>query len=200
MQVENMLLNKHYSSREGGRIHLLVLHTTEGTGTLATLKGIFENEEASAHYGVDAKGNIARYVNDQFKAWTECNFNPVGLSLEQISFAAFTRTHWFMERHAQLEAAATWLVYGHIHYGVPLRKGEVAGGGIVRDGIVQHRDLGLIGCGHSDCGDGYPQDYVTLLARYYVAHKLHPTAPYTLRLQKEINAIRQNFHNVPLIK
>lgn len=199
MNVENMYLKQHYSSREGGRIHLLVLHTTEGDGTLAGLKSVFENEEASSHYGVDPHGKIARYVADQYKAWTECNFNPVGLSLEQIGFAAFTRTHWMRERHDQLEGTASWLVYGHIHYGIPLRKGEVANGGIVREGIVQHRDLGLIGCGHSDCGDGYPQDYVTLLARYYIAHKLHHASPHTLRLKKEVNAIRGRF-DIPPIK
>lgn len=193
MHSKKMLLNNHYSSREGGRIHLLVLHTTEGEGTLETLRGIFESEEASSHYGVDAHGNIAQFVRDSDKAWTECNYNPVGLSIEQIGYAAFTRTHWFRERHDQLEAVATWLVYGHIHYGVPLRKGEVSGGGIVRDGIVQHKDLGLIGCGHTDCGDGYPQDYVTLLARYYVAHKLHPSAPFTLRLKKEVNSVRKHY-------
>jgi len=199
MQAKNMLLRQHYSSREGGRVHLLVLHTTEGDGTLEGLKNIFENEEASSHYGVDARGNIARYVNDQFKAWTECNFNPVGLSLEQIGYAAFTRSYWFHARHGQLEGTATWLVYGHIHHGVPLHRGEVANGGVIRDGIVQHRDLGLIGCGHSDCGDGYPQDYVTLLARYYIAHRLHTKSPFTLRLKKEVNAIRKHY-DVPLIK
>ena len=194
MDAKSMLLNRHFSSREGGRIHLLVLHTTEGDGTLEGLRSVFENEEASSHYGIDAKGNIAQYVRDSDKAWTECNFNPVGLSLEQIAFAAFTTNHWFAERHDQLKGTATWLTYGHVQYGVPLRKGEVQGGGIVQDGVVQHRDLGLIGCGHSDCGDGYPIDYVLLLSRYYIAKKLHPTAPYTLRLKKEVNNIRRHFH------
>lgn len=199
MNAHQMLLEKHFSSREGGRIHLLVLHTTEGEGTLEDLRSLFESEEASSHYASDPHGRIAQYVKDEFKAWTECNFNPVGLSLEQIAFASFTRTHWFHERHDQLEAAAKFLVYGHIHYGVPIRKGEVSGGGIVRDGVVQHKDLGLIGCGHTDCGDGYPQEYVMLLARFYIAHKLHHAAPFTKRLKREVNAIRTHF-NVPFIK
>lgn len=198
MKAQPMLLDKHYSSREGGRIHLAVLHTVEGEPTLRELREIFENEEDSSHYASDKHGSIAQYVKDQYKAWTECNFNPVGLSLEQTGFAAFSRETWF-SRHDQLEAAATFLVYAHIHYGVPIRKGEVSGGGIVRDGVVQHKDLGLIGCGHTDCGDGYPQDYVMLLARYYIAHKLHHAAPFTKRLKREVNAIRQHF-NVPLIK
>jgi N-acetylmuramoyl-L-alanine amidase-like protein len=198
MDAQPMLLDKHYSSREGGRIHLLSLHTVEGEPTLRGLREIFENEEDSSHYASDKHGNIAQYVEDKFKAWTQCNYNPVCLSLEQCGFAAFTKADWFI-RHRQLEAAAIFITYGHVHYGVPIRKGEVANGGIVRDGVVQHKDLGLIGCGHTDCGDGYPQDYVMLLARYYIAHKLHHAAPVTKRLKKEVNAIRQHFH-IPLIK
>jgi len=198
MKAESMLLDRHFSSREGGRVHLLVLHTTEGAGSLEELRSIFEGEEASSHYGIDAAGRIAQFVRDQDKAWTQCNFNPVCLSAEQVAFAEFSRAHWFRERHAQLEGSAIWLAYGHIQYGVPLRPGKVEGGGIVHDGVVQHSDLGLIGCGHSDCGDGYPEGYVILLARYYIAHHLHPKAPYTLRLVREINNIRQH-HGVPLL-
>jgi hypothetical protein len=188
-----MLLDRHYSSREGGRVHLLVLHTTEGSGSLDELRSIFEGEEASAHYGADAQGKIGQFVPDKYKAWTQCNFNPVALSLEQIGFAAFTRAYWFTHRHDQLAAAAAFLTYGHVHHGVPLHHGEVAGGGVVRDGVVQHRELGLIGCGHSDCGDGYPVDYVTLLARLDIAHQLHPGSAFTQRLEREVNAIRQHY-------
>lgn len=193
MHVDKMLLRKHYSSREGGRIHLLVLHTTEDHDSLRDLFNLFENEEDSSHYASDAAGNIAQYVEDRYKAWTECNFNPVSLSLEQIAFSAFSREYWFTQRHPQLEAAAKFVAYGHIHYGVPIRKGKVSGGGIVDDGVVQHKDLGLIGCGHSDCGPDYPEHYVLLLARYYIAHKLHPRAPITLRLWKEITNIRNRY-------
>lgn len=193
MNAEQMLLDRHYSSREGGRVHLLVLHTTEGSGTLETLHSIFEGEEASSHYGIDARGRIAQFVRDRDKAWTQCNFNPVCLSAELIAFAEFSRTEWFVERHDQLEGAARFLAYGHTHHGVPLRQGEVAGGGVVRDGVVQHKDLGLIGCGHSDCGPGFPQAYVILLARYYIAHALHAAAPHTVRLKKEVNNVRRHY-------
>lgn len=188
------IVKQHQSSREGARIHLLVLHTTEGSGSLETLGSIFDNEEASSHYGIDEQGNIARYVPDAAKAWTQCNYNPVSLSAEQIGFAEFSRSDWF-KRHDQLRGAAEFLTYGHIHYGVPLRQGEVANGGIVKDGVMQHGQLGLIGCGHTDCGEGYPQKYVMLLARYFVAHKLHKTAPHTKRLRREVNNIRQH-HNI----
>lgn len=193
MHVKQLPIRQHYSSREGGRIHLLSLHTTEGEGTLEDLRNLFENEEASAHYGADGQGEIGQFVQDKYKAWSQCNYNPVCLSLEQIGFAAWSREYWMVKRQDQLKAAGVWLTYGHIQYGVPLRHGEVSGGGIVKDGVVEHRDLGLIGCGHSDCGDGYPFHYVLLLARFYIARKLHPGSDFTLRLKSEINNIRKHY-------
>lgn len=204
MKIDYTHITPHQSSREGARIHGLVLHTTEGSdhpdglSDLKTLGSIFDGEEASAHIGVNVSGKFGRYVEDSAKAWAVCDFNRVTLNLEQIGFAAFTKETWFKHRHDQLHGAAEFLAYGHIHYGVPLHKGACSNGAITRAGIFQHKDLGISGSGHSDCGDGYPQGYVTLLARYFIAHKLHPTAPYTKRLAKEINAIRHVYGIDPL--
>jgi N-acetylmuramoyl-L-alanine amidase len=199
VKVDHTHITKHQSSREGARIHGLVLHTTEGSDhpdgdppeDLVQLGSIFDGEEASAHLGVNVEGKFGRYVDDSAKAWAVCNFNSVTLSLEQIGFAAFDRGTWFKKRHAQLHGAAEFLAYGHSHYGVPLRQGKAANGAIEREGVFQHRDLGISGSGHSDCGDGYPIAYVILLARYFIAHKLHESAPHTLQLAKEVENIRQ---------
>jgi hypothetical protein len=191
------------SSREGARIHGLVLHTTEGGDSPsgdADLKGLgslFHSEEASAHLGVNVVGRFGRYVADDNKAWAVCNFNSVTLSLEQIGFAAFSKEQWF-KRPEQLKGAAEFLAYGHINYGIPLEPGEVSGSAITKAGIFQHKDLGISGSGHSDCGEGYPQGYVTLLAKFYIAHKLHPRSVHCKDLEKQINGIRRQ-HNIPLI-
>lgn len=183
------------SSREGARIHGAVLHTTEGSdhpegdADLKGLGALFHNEDASANFGVNVKGRFGEYVPPAAKAWAQCNFNQVMISLEQIAFAAFSKETWF-KRHDQLHGAAEFLVFAHIHYGVPLQKGKVEGSAIVRPGIFQHKDLGISGSGHVDCGPDYPQGYVTLLAKFFIAHKLHATAPHTERLRKEINNIR----------
>lgn len=168
MKVDYRHNVSHQSSREGARIHIAVLHTVEGDLTLESLGNLFDNEEASSHYAVDKNGRIAQYVPDSGKAWTQCNFNPMALSLEQCGFASYSEKDWF-KRHDQLEGAAKFLLYAHNKHGVPLRKAKIEGGHIVRDGICQHKDLGAMGCGHSDCGPGYPQGYVTLLARYWEA-------------------------------
>lgn len=191
------------SSRQGARIHGMTLHTTEGSDHPdgdADLKGLgvlFHEEDASANYGVNVRGRFAMYVSDSEMAWGQCNFNPVMLSLEQVAFAAFSHDQWF-KRHDQLHGAAEFLVYGHIHYGVPLEPGEVSGSAIIKPGIFQHKDLGISGSGHVDCGPGYPQGYVTLLAQYFIAHKLHPNSVHLKHLVKQLNGIRRQ-HGIPLI-
>lgn len=196
----------HQSSREGARIHGLVLHTTEGgddphgspPADLVTLGRVFDGEEASAHLGVNLRGEFGRYVEDGRKAWAVCNFNAVTLSLEQIAFAHFSREEWMRHRQAQLHGAAEFLAYGHIHYGVPLQPGEVSGSAIVRPGIFQHSDLGISGSGHSDCGPGYPQGYVTELAQYFIADRLDPRSLHTQRLLRKLNALRAHYGIGPL--
>ncbi len=200
MKIDYTHLTPHQSSREGARIHGLVLHTTEGgdapggnpPSDLVTLGNIFDGEEASAHLGVNVGGEFGRYVEDDRKAWAVCNYNAMTLSLEQIGFARFTEAEWF-NRHEQLKGAAKFLQYGHELYGVPLRAGKCSGGEITRDGVFQHKDFGIMGCGHTDCGDGYPQGYVILLAQYYV--EIHaagekPTHS-TRRKARKINRIRR---------
>jgi hypothetical protein len=203
MKIDYTHITPHQSGREGARIHGLVLHTTEGgdaphdLADLKTLGAVFDGEEASAHLGVNVAGKFGRYVEDAAKAWAVCNYNQVTLSLEQIGFAEFSRSKWF-SRHEQLHGAAEFLTYGHVHYGVPIRRGACANGAITREGVFQHKDLGIVGSGHTDCGAGYPQAYVELLARFFIAEQLHPQAPHTLRLAKEVNDIRRH-HGVGLI-
>jgi hypothetical protein len=198
MKIDYTHIVSHQSSREGGRIKIAVLHTTEGSdhpagdADLIGLGSLFDTEEASANYGVNVAGRIGLYVEDARKAWAVCYLNPVAINLEQIGFAAFTRSEWFA-RDLQLHAAAGWLQYCHEAHGVPLRHGYVAGGVVLRTGVVQHKDLGAQGCGHTDCGPGYPEGYVRTLARYFVAHRQSPTSRTTQRLRRKVNRIRKHF-------
>lgn len=206
MKVDYTHMTSHASSREGARIHGLVLHTTEGgdnphgspPADLVTLGSIFDGEEASAHLGVNVNGDFGRYVADSAKAWAVCAYNSQTLSLEQIGFAHFERAEWFKDRHAQLHGAAEFLAYGHVHYGVPLVKGECSGGAITRPGVFQHKDFGVAGCGHVDCGPGYPEGYVIELAQFFVAHRLHPRSAHAETLRRKINALRKHYGITPI--
>lgn len=200
MKIAYEHLTDHASSREGARIHGLVLHTTEGGDSpggsppadLVTLGNVFDGEEASAHVGVNVDGEFGRYVEDGAKAWAVCNFNAMTLSLEQIGFASFSRSDWF-KRHDQLKGAAEFLQYGHEKYGVPIRRGRCSEGAITRDGVFQHKDLGTMGCGHSDCGPGYPQRYVEDLARYFVAFHKNPKSRTTRKWARKANRTRRRY-------
>jgi hypothetical protein len=207
VKIDYTHITAHQSSREGARVHGLVLHTTEGgdapggspPADLVTLGSVFDGEEASAHLGVNVRGQFARYVPDEAKAWAVCNYNAMTLSLEQIAFARFTEEEWF-DRHEQLKGAAIFLQYGHERYGVPLEKGKVSGGAIVKDGVFQHKDLGIMGCGHVDCGPGYPEGYVILLAQYYAELHAAGTLPTrsTRHKARKINRVRRH-HGVQTI-
>lgn len=208
MKVDYTHITSHQSSREGARIHGLVLHTTQGhdallgrpPADLVELAQVFDGEEASAHLGVDEKGAFGRYVPDEAAAWAVCAYNTMTLSLEQIGYAEFSEAEWFA-RHEQLKGAAIFLQYGHERYGVPLEKGKVSGGAIVAEGVFQHKDLGIMGSGHVDCGPGYPEGYVILLAQYYA--ELHAAGDRPTRQSRhkarKINRVRHRHGVTQLI-
>lgn len=196
------------SSREGGRPHLMVLHTTEGHNApgltdLVGLEAEFNDpsSEASSHVATDGDGNIARYVPDKMKAWTVCSFNPYTLNIEQVGFASSTRKEWF-EKPLQLKAAAVILAEWSIAWGVPLQNAKIGSGlEIKRDGVCQHKDLGSTGCGHTDCGPGYPQGYVIRLAQLIVEehHNNQPNSQKAKRLRTRLNMTRRRY-KLPLLK
>lgn len=187
----------HFSSREGGRPKLIVLHTTEGgdnpTGNadLKSLGALFNSEEASSHVGNNVDGRDARFVDDAAKAWTQCYLNPVCLSIEQISFSSFSAEEWFKRPH-QLANTAKWIAYWSSKYDIPIRKGLTSGTRVLRTGVVQHKNLGELGCGHSDCGSGYPIRYVRLLARYFQARD-HGTVNEVSKLRRKVNRVRRHY-------
>jgi hypothetical protein len=59
-----------------------------------------------------------------------------------------------------LDNAAAWVAEEAAAFGLPivgLTPSQAQGSG---RGVCQHNDLGSWGCGHYDCGDGFPIDYV----------------------------------------
>jgi N-acetylmuramoyl-L-alanine amidase len=190
------------SSREGGRPHIMVLHTTEGhnqpgLADLESLEAEFNDpaSQASSHMATDGDGNIARYVPDKNKAWSVCSFNPYSLNVEQVGFASSTRKEWF-EKPLQLKAAAVILAEWSTAWSIPLQPAKIGSGlEIKRDGVCQHKDLGAIGCGHTDCGPGYPQGYVTRLAQLIVEehHNKRPESRKAKRLRFRLNVTRKRY-------
>jgi N-acetylmuramoyl-L-alanine amidase len=148
------------SSRNGVKPRLIVLHTTEGHNRpgLSDLRGLvsfFDNpsSQVSSHVANDAEGNDARIVPDERKAFTQAAFNSVSLSIEQIGFASQSQ---FPD--AQLRNTARWIAHWSRKFGIPITHST-------SHGVCQHKDLGLQGGGHQDCGPNYPLAKVLSIAR-----------------------------------
>lgn len=158
---------RNQSSRNGTKPLLIVLHSTEGANApgirdLVGLGNWFDNPaaQASSHAANDAEGNDARFVPDARKAWTCAGYNSLSLNLEQIGFAA--QKSW---PDAQLRNTADWIAYWSRLHHIPVQRGRVANGQVVKPGVVLHSDLGAIGGGHHDPGEDFPLVQVLAMAR-----------------------------------
>jgi len=168
LNPERTVISPNWSSRGGNRPRLIVLHITvshnrPGLGDIDAILGWFgqERSQCSSHIINDRDGNDARCVWDANKAWTQAAFNPIALAIEQIEFSAGrTRTEWLKESRKQLDNTAAWVAKWSVAYGIPLKESTT-------NGVCEHRTLGAAGGGHSDCGPGYPMDYVLRQARQY---------------------------------
>jgi hypothetical protein len=156
------------SSRGGSAVRCIVFHTTEGAQDYASLGNFFGSSsvEASSHVGIDnrTRGTIGEYVRRADKAWTQGNGNPYCVSAELCGpsgmAANWSRDYWLNNQRTLLENAADWLAEEAKFYGIPLTilSGSQAQGS--GRGVCQHRDGGSAWGGHSDCGNGFPIDWV----------------------------------------
>ncbi len=143
---------------------LIILHTTEGANQpgiqdLNALVSWFDNpaSQASSHVGIDAEGNCVRMVRDERKAWTAGNYNSVSLNIEQVGRASTTKDNWIEGYHHGLHRVARQMAEWSRRWKIPLQHSIV-------HGVCQHVNVSGPG-GHTDCGPGYPETYVTRWAR-----------------------------------
>jgi peptidoglycan hydrolase-like protein with peptidoglycan-binding domain len=157
----------NYSSRGGASVRLIVLHTAEGATTIESLGNFFASSSAgvSSHVGIDDKlGKVGEYVTRGNKAWTAANANPVAVQAELCGFASWSESTWRNSHANMLDNAARWIAEESGKFGIPITKlsaSQAQGSG---RGVCQHRDLGAWGGNHSDCGNGFPMDYVLSMA------------------------------------
>jgi N-acetyl-anhydromuramyl-L-alanine amidase AmpD len=175
-------LVRNYSSRNGHRPAILVVHDTEspnaaGLQDVLAIAAWFNNpvSQASSNYTTDADGNTLLLVPDTAKAWTQAYFNSWSISDELIGYAS--QTSW---PDAQLRAVAQLFAAEAAKWGIPVQRGLISGCTILRPGIVEHRDLGQCGGGHHDAGLDFPLTRFIALVKEYRAGGYHPkTAPKT---------------------
>lgn len=165
-------ISRFQSSRNGTKPQLIVIHATEsenrpGSDDEASIGSWFNNPSAqvSAHVCTDADGFSGRYVTDDRKAWHCARYNSVSLGIEQIGHTA--QASWTRD---EIRETARWVARWNLAYGIPIRKGQVSGGSVVRSGVVTHHDLGALGGNHGDPGGAYPMQGLLSLAKFYRSH------------------------------
>jgi hypothetical protein len=80
-------------------------------------------------------------------------YNSLSLNHEQIGAAA--QQTW---PEAQLRNTAEWVAYWSKLHRIPIQRGRVGNGQVIKPGVVMHSELGAIGGGHHDPGVLYPID------------------------------------------
>lgn len=160
--IERISKNVVNQSVRNGVPKVIVLHSTEssnrpGVSDLESVLSWFNNPaaQASSHVIVDSEGFSAKAVDDARKAWTQASFNDIGLSIEQVGFAAQGQGEW---TDAQLLKTAQYIAYWSKKYNIPITKSTT-------NGVATHEMLGPAGGNHHDPGKNYPFDRVLTLAR-----------------------------------
>lgn len=131
----------NYSSRNGSRVRLIVLHDCEGDYSGAISWFAQGRSQVSAHGVVrEDGGEVTQMVRVANKAWHACNFNPVSEGWEMAGFSAkgFSDPLW--------DAGAAIIAYRLKMNGLPCRWAEKG----IGEGFCSHFDLGPEGGGHRD--------------------------------------------------
>lgn len=156
------LRTPNVSSRGGRRARLVFAHVWGGgsfDGTVGWLRN--PESQASAHVvyagevGKDA-GRAVQLVPWSMKAWTECELNPVGISVE------FADAIWHGADPEGFAVAAR-IVAGLCHFHLDTCRFVTAEGIVAGShGFTFHRTAGALGCGHTHC----PTDDAELLSQF----------------------------------
>lgn len=157
----------NYSSRGGAAVRLIVIHSSEGATSGASLGNFFASSSSgvSSHTGIDATPNTCwEYVRRDQKAWTASSANPVAVQTELCTpsgaSASFTAADW----QPYLPNLAQWIKEESAAFGIPmvsLSPDQAQSGG---RGVCQHSSLGSWGGGHVDCGPAFPMAQVLSMA------------------------------------
>lgn len=165
------ILSPNYSSRQGAKVRLIVLHTAEGSKTFQSLGSYFSNpaSQVSSHVGIDDTFNtVGEYVDRPNKAWTAANANPVAVQAELCAFAGWSTAEWNNHK-TMLENCAKWIGEEAAAFKIPLVRLSAQSAQSNGVGICRHMDLGTWGGNHSDPGNNFPIDQVIQMAGGNVA-------------------------------
>lgn len=121
----------------------IVVHVMEGT--LDGTASWFANPKAqvSSHFGIGRDGTVYQFVDTDYQAWAEQDFNAVAISIEHEGYSGFPLTP------KQEEAAILLCKWIHAKSGVPLKR--QSNPNALVGGIIGHGQLGMAGGNHPEC-------------------------------------------------
>ncbi len=151
---------RNYSSRNGQKVLLFVLHyTVSRPGSLDAIRGLFNTPSfgASSHLGIEFTGRCQQWVPFSAKAWTQGNFNGRAESVEIIATGLETRAQWLASPHIRRGILAS-LVRDRLRAnGLPLRLVDPDGCDVQQAGFTDHNRLEC-GNSHHDVSPNFPMD------------------------------------------
>ncbi len=151
------MLTRHFTpaNRDADDIFLLILHSSEGTGSAKELGAYFQgtDREVSYHYGIDAEGQVEKYVDPSDISWGAANWD-VNKRCINIGLVGYGAKHSFT--NAQLEALVTLMAELSHRYDLSLRRvyDYFAGRVMLPFGVAQHRNVR--GADHTDISSKFP--------------------------------------------
>lgn len=184
------------SSRNGAKVRLIALHTTEGIMKNTDLLAFFNRPTAqgSSHASADRTGLLEEgFVPYDRAAWTLRSGNPISENLEQCGFASWSRERWLTTELGTIQAAALWIAKRCLANNIPIRyltHDQLRAG---QAGVIQHNDwtVAMKDGTHWDCGPNYPIDVVIAIAQNIAGTESLPTVPPSLPEQlKRVNKVQ----------
>lgn len=73
--VNYVKLSPNYDSRDGKAITRITIHHMAGNLTVEQCGQVFQTRPASSNYGIDSKGRVGMYVQEQYASWANGNFD-----------------------------------------------------------------------------------------------------------------------------
>jgi N-acetyl-anhydromuramyl-L-alanine amidase AmpD len=143
------------ANRTDDDIFLMILHSSEGTGSAKALGDYFQttDRQVSYHYGIDANGVVEKYVDPSDISWGAANWD-VNKRCINIGLVGYGAKNAFTI--AQQETLVSLMAELSHRYDLSLRRvyDYFAGRVMLPFGVAQHRNVP--GADHTDIGPDFP--------------------------------------------
>jgi hypothetical protein len=137
----------------------IVLHDTEGGGTVESLAAYFRNngQGLGVNYIIEANGRMGSLGNFLSETWHVASHNSECIGIEQMGFASTSRVGWF-RKIRQLWAACWVVAWIAQEMNIPIRRSAANRHWTASSGVCQHSDVP--DNDHNDCGPNYPFGWI----------------------------------------